>query len=947
MMQAISQGQSARLILPKDGDQYRRLIPLRGTRLMQGKKILLFAPTSQHLEEINNILTENQLAGLSFTIKDTKEMQNQLQLSLAGDRAATRLNKSIWTAIEKNGRRLANLIDDQFHGLLHPSFGQHNRQNLIAAYVSAHQINSKAWLAGLIPAPDMAYTMERFNKMSQYLELAVKQYNGQLEHPLSQLHEQFYKLSTDAAETQLNEQLDLFLAEGKKLRLRFLSRIDQYQTSLQHHYDQHYFECATILRHLIHDIEDFEQASQQSISVAGGFAKRKSLFGLINGQQTDDARQSIIDRYEQLRILHAQTGEIDFHLPIADDIYQPNQLLNQYQVALIDWHQSVPVLIQEQLIRLNHKTVHPATQQDSTISELEDLLAEYVERLNHAKLFTESFSNNSLTILQQQQLLGQIIQQLQAIKSVLADFQAFSRWQSHWLACDATTQRIILQLVKVGAKDWLSIFESWFWYQSLLQLSSRDLPRNDKALQQLSETSNKLQQLIPDYLYNQQQSQWPSAKQAANLLTQKSVKASKQILELAQRCFPILLGTEAQLDQLLTSDFKTDCLLIFNAEFFSEKTIRPLARQHLLSSDVAPNNQMAGTNLWQEPGLGNINLFQLSVTTAAIPPSLRFYLASQFGTVEQHPTIAPQMELHPVMGRNDEADNSNEAEARQIIKYLYQLQTIEDGRPPHRLTVLCATENQKRRIQHYIREGIRRQVVGSDWLTVLQEKGLRILQFSEIKGQQHAKVIVSLVTNGIRPESMDWLLGPQNAPSVRALLSVATEHLVLFHSVSEDVRKEWLNSDHPMLVLIGQWLAYVRAVSKSVGSQQKQILQSVAATKSKERPPIPLIYRAVGQALLSYFPAERISFGHRVGPLFFPLIIWPETTNKTGVVIFIDHLTHQQALHPWLGGLRLKKAAKQHGFKIAETWSASWWQNPDQAARQLAGRVMRGAQISI
>ena len=70
-------------------------------------------------------------------------------------------------------------------------------------------------------------------------------------------------------------------------------------------------------------------------------------------------------------------------------------------------------------------------------------------------------------------------------------------------------------------------------------------------------------------------------------------------------------------------------------------------------------------------------------------------------------------------------------------------------------------------------------------------------------------------------------------------------------------------------------------------------------------------------------------------------MIWPETTNDTGVLILIDQVISQDANYPWLAANRLSNTAKQHGFRVIETWSVLWWQDPEHAARQLAGRVMR------
>jgi len=951
------------------------LVNLLINALSNGQKCLIVSEQVPALRKIQDLLSKAGINQFNFLLKDALNdkapLLELLRVAAAGSRRNIAHQAEDFSVKKNRFVREKDKLEANYKATKATVFGKYNWTETVGLFLSSNRQEGKELLSSQLNAAefDFSYAEYEIFKNAILTSQPLYQKIKTLKHPLNNLnHAIFQKKTKEAGLVFIKKKLKRFLQSTSKLHHRYINKTDDYAAKLRDHYEQYFNQMEkqlTALQEKIADHSaqfgtDFIQRGTNWLSFGKLFsAKKKALAKAKEGVRRD---------YQKLLRSHLNRQYFEFQFaPCKEGTQLPKVLenLDAFSKALLHWHRRINAVAQEEILRLNSKTVQLDLDYKEQIAELEYALDVLIEELNDSGLYETLLSNKTLTIPQRQKYLESIIEQLENTQLNLRDFDPFYRWQFNWLALPFVAQKLIQALVKVKPGDWMAAFESWYFNNTLVHHCTTELPAEEHLLADFFEAYFALKPLI----LNQIAALWQARfikeykalkrknKTACNLIFDKNnhQKASgkklgtilKDGFDAVTATLPLLFATPTIARNVLPAEEAYfDYLIFAEANRFSVEratVIAPLGKRLVFFG--SKDSFGSETSLLQYAQENNVPTISLrhQYHAAMLPESI--YAEPKLEARAPSAPFPKKIEVENVEGRFDEREGTNDVEAQQVIRLLNQIK-----RTPKRIYpsvgIVTFTIEQRDLISSYLLKLKQQNASGSEKIKQLERNGMGVYHVDELYGQYFDVLLVSFTLGtvnfkGLLSKKTVFLNSPQGISQLRLIIDKVPSKAFIVHSFpKKHLEKFKAKQSDKGTFLVANFLQYAQAVQREDAALQKKFYPLIYR-EVKERAPKSIFVREIANALSPYFPATRLLQNVPLDTINLPLSIKPLREEEPPAVVHPDGFFANTPFTSFLWEYRQWEKIKKLGLKYLPVWSVNWWKSPAQEARRLAGKIIK------
>jgi len=956
------------------------VVQLLVNALLHGRRSLVIAPTLSRLRECQKRLAQLEVDQYAFLLRDNQQdaqlLKELVRAAAVNPSGSSPFDEQNYQQTLSKWERLRGRLQRSFDATRKAAFGATDWTETVGLFLRSNKREGKELLGSQLHATEFRFDREEYEEMKASINRmqALFEKVNTLKHPLAVLHSDiFRRYDQEGAEAFILRQIDRFHDRLSQLHLRYINKFNTYTDLLLDHYEHYYHELAGKvegLRDAITDnIEkygkDFELTSLTSLRLYGSLIPKY--------REMHHQKEDIFDRYRQLVQAFEQQPYFDHDFsPSAEgrNLGRVESGLEAFKTALDQWWDQLNAIVQDEVSRLNRKTVHPAIPFRETIAALEDDLDFLLEGLNEAGLYEAPFENKMLTISKRRRYLEEVIEQLENTRLFMRDFTDFYPWRKNWLHLSDTARKVILALAKVKPSDWMAAYESWFFNNALGSAYDTSLPTKNHPLEELEEYYQKLRPLIPrkiarrwqqhrDYIIRdvrreeREVYQMVFGKQAGETASSISLR---RLLQMAGRTLseilPIFFMTPDMARQWpLGKEQQFDSLIFLDAHALSaqaNRTLLSLGKQVLVAGNADLYPGPPEDTLLGEICAAQYPMVQLNDLHRHYPG--HFLQRARVKGAEPETAESTFLYCENVGGRYKEEERVNDEEARRVIELLGQIDKTPQRTFPT-IGIVTFTVEQRNRIHQALTATKREHTAEAERIKQLERNGLGVFSLQEMPGQHFDYLLLSVTfaaTSHGMSAHLQSLDRPSTQAALRSLLAVPQEGVFLVHSIPETFLQDFSQqSNKKGTYLISNYIYWVRACHNHDLKAQHTLIENLdsqlyeAVTKR-----IPAVFlEEVAQRLSPYLSGFNIQRNIQSDRLFFPLLL--DNDLEPTVLLpegFFSLATHtdfhwEYAQHQYY---------RKFGYGVQNLWSVYWWKHPDVECRRLASAVIRevGAQGS-
>lgn len=932
--------------------------------LLNGQKCLVVSERVPSLVKAQAMLAATGINQFNFLLKDAQYdkaiILEMLRVSATG---ATRLihhNESDFQVKWNQYLRTKSQLDGHYQAVQRKIFGDYNWTETVGLFLASNREEGKELLSSQLNTYEFEFNYEEFEKLKAGIEQIQPIFKkiSTLKHPLSDLNNSIFTgKSKEEGLKFIKTQLKSFETKAGNLHHRFITKTDRYAARLRAHYERQFEKLNSQMLDLQEKIatnidlygDDFKKSTGSSFNFLNLSGKKKKL---------NQAKEEVAATYQKLQRSFEEKELFEFEfLPAYDGKHIPNvrHNLHQYGTALKDWRSRINTNSQEEIMRLNSKTVHPNLASGEQVEELEKDLDTLLIEFNEAGLYQQQFKNNTLTIPQRQKYLENIIEQLENTQHNLRDYDLFHQWQFAWLGLSPLNQKIVRALAKVKPMNWLAAFESWYLNNILSNAEVDNLPTSEAGVNLFAKNYHNVKPLVINKIRTIWQAKQHEAlkelkrknKQAYNFIFDKdNIQKTKdkhlahlmvQGADVMSAIFPVIFTTPHNATHVLPQIKDYYDLVIFDeANRFSVETANAFSilgkRKIIVGSNDTFGNE---TSLLQYAKENNVPCVQLKNRYPKRKNNSQVYLKDPF----------QKFDVEGMEGRFDEKNGTNDVEAQHIIRLL---NTIE--RTPQRVFpavgIICFTIEQRDLISAYLLKIKQQNANGADKIRQLERNGMGVFHIDELYGQHFDVLMVSLSIGGVNvrgqmTRKVMFFNSPEGISHIKLLLHKAPETTYLIHSITDEYLKSFLkNPADEGTYLLANLLQL--ATYSEAGNEEGQAAVLKVINEGKEQAVgTPIFAREVKNALRPYLDTGRMGESIPLGKISLPLTVRPNYENGTPLLIHPDGFFANATHSSYYWEYQQRELTKKFDFSYLPIWSVKWWKNNEQEARQLASLILK------
>ncbi len=946
------------------------LVNLLINALSNGKKCLVVSERSQSLGFAQQLLAKAGIFQYNFLLDDAL-LDKMPLLELLRSAASGGGREVIFNAQDFAGKKTKYLrakeaMQATYQAVKDKVFGDHDWTDTVGLFMASNRIEGKERLASHLNANDFGFYPAEHQQLvegilrSEPLFEAIKT----LTHPLSNLNDQvFVNSEAQKAKQFVETNLRLYVAKTHELQKEYINQTDSYAARLKEHYRDYFNNLDAHARSLVEKIQnhtallggDFASAGSGSFVWPSFFSSKRKKIKL--------AQEEVAKAYKAF-VKHYETNPyFDFGFAPCKDgenISKTLENAQKFREALAAWYANSDGLVQEEVMRLNSKTAHPALDVKEQITSLEFELNTLIEEINEAGLYQKPFENKTLTIPQRQKYLESIIEQLENTQLNLRDFPQFHAWQANWLGLGGLGQKVVRALVKVKPGDWVAAFESWYFNSLLSKVQSPVLPEDSNSIVQYNEAWGQFRPLI----FNQLTTLWQERQTAGQKALKKKDKQAWQLIfdknghkaavnmpmsAIFENSFdavtvylPLLFVTpHVALNELPNIPNYFDYVIFDEANKFPVEmatAIAPLGKKMvIMGSNDSYGNETSLLQYALENGVPSAlisNRYEPPAPITGLVGGDAHYLDHRIN-----------YQVDNVEGRFHELEGTNDTEAQHILRLLNQIKQTPQRVLPS-VGIVTFTVEQRDLIANYLLKLKQQNALGSEKIQQLERNGMGVFHVDELFGQYFDIIIVSCTYGAVNlkgemTKKMVFLNTPAGVGHLRMLINKPVDEFHIVHSLPED----YLQQIEATKWEEGTWyLAHFIRLAEAMknGNQPQLMISSEALGKRQGVAHLPSIFaNEVVRALEPYMDVKRITTNVGTESIYFPMFVKPSHEGGRPVVLVPDgHFSATAFTSPPWEQDQVKTIEKS-GFGYLPIWSVNWLKNPGVEARLLASKIIK------
>ena len=942
--------------------------------LSNGQKTAVVANDIGSLMQIQNEFVKLGLGNLTFLLRDIYHDKKLLLDVLRNEQYGKAIDykEDDFKIALKQARRLLVQSDDSHDALSRPIFGDNNFSEIVGYYAHSQSIEGRELLANHLNTSDYEFTKEEYSKLITDIrasDVLFKNVNT-LKHPLSNLHPSvFDELKSDTGRDYINKQLASFIQKWKALHLRYITIYDAYAQKLMAHYEAHFNDLQPQLRLLKEAYSDhkflFGVAFESNNFFRMSGLRAASLFS-DKSKNVLTAKDEAINHYDALaKIFNKRKHFTHNFLSNADkkDLKKLQINLESFDLALKGWRKALPSTVQEELQRLNSKTAQYFDKDlADKIKTLEDDLEDLLKNTNETHIYVDPLSHKMLTLPKRMLYIEEIIEKLEETQLNMRDFDTFYGWQRNWLNMPDNGRKLIQSLIKVKPKDWVTAFDSWYFYNILVIHYQSNTLGNDDLMNLMFEAENRLRQLMPAQIanaWNERKKESIRAFKSKNPSSYKLYfnsknqvlakgKSLKQILKNSintlSEIYPVLLVTPQVATQIIESEGKEFDLVIFdNAQNIDKEQVVPILRntegvvvmtEYSKLDDIAPDS-FAAKLITHEAATVKLNHLHRSVSeTARRLNQSVFY--PELEVPFKIPPVAQSVSVVHINGKYAVKTHSNELEIAEIIKLLEQIHATPFNTFP-RIGVVCMNKQQRNALSTMLLHIVQKTLNGWERVEQLQRNGLGIYSLEEVAGLQFDVLVVSGTYENF--EKMD--LTRQN---LRKLVNSFTQNLYWINSIPRE-ELTYAAQDRPdegafLLANLIFLAEKVHLKDTPQYDEYDRILDNLKSLYSTSQPIKDSVFvKEVISNLARFIEPKYLKTDYVLENQSFPIAILPKHEGQQPIMVRIDGKLSPGRYFSPTWERRILNELEKMGIPVLSIWSYNWWKNPKDEAFLLSQKV--------
>ena len=949
------------------------LLHLMVNALANGRKTLIVSNSLSALRDLQDRLASFGINPFNFLLRDENHdkglLLEILKAGAEGGGMPLNFDQSHYRILLDRCKRLWSRLAGNYWAVRRPVFGPHGWTETVGWFLRTNRSEGKELLSSQLNTSDFSFDFEEYENLLAAIEQSYPLYREvrTLRHPLTRLHGRiFTDMGKEEGLAFIEKELDFFLAKATRLQHLYINKTNGYADKLTAYYEHHFRELNRRLEALKEQLAEGANRFGERFEESGAGTLR--LIGVFSGQAKEvlAAREQVARSYEELRDRLALSPFFDFVLDgDGSDPRRVRAKAAHFEKALFDWRNQISETVQEEVQRLSRKTVNPRLAYEEAVTGLEDGLELLVRELNEDSLFAVGFENKMLTIPKRQKYLEEIMEALETTRLYLRDYGPFYDWQRHWLSLPENARKAVRALIKVKPADWSTAFESWYLNNVLTQAYVPELPSGDQGIREFVKTYKQLTPLLVSRVLTFWQDRRTQSfealrkrdREAYQLLISRKEQEHALSLPLTKLfalglpaitdALPVLLVTPELAAELFSGLSEP----VFDYILFDEAQDLPYAQAAPFLS-AGRRLVISGNFRHLLPGRPLSLLEKVREEGAPVQHQTIVHRRSPGDLRRPQPAGSPpeteSLHYEAVNGLFDEASQTNEAEAQQVLHVLNQIRKTPQRTYPT-VGIVSFTSAQRDLIADYLLQIKRRNAPGADLIRQLERNGMGVFHLDELTGQHFQVLIISgtygpVSVRGQLTGQLEVLEGPEGVSRLNLLMSRALEKVFVLNSMrSEDLEKMSREPEKGGTFLLAAYFRYLEAARAGQADQQKQLADAVRAWLGAEapRPATPGFLSEVARALQPYLQSPRQEENVQVAGQILPLVLYLEEAAAVGVALRGDGFFATTAITDFQWEYQQAERLRAHGVEHLPVWSAAWWRDARQEARRLASQLIK------
>jgi hypothetical protein len=770
-----------------------------------------------------------------------------------------------------------------------------------------------------------------------------------LQHPLSILHIGVLH------HAEVEEVSDYFNLQLNEERNNFRLILSAYLKALTQYSDDLNITLFKVMREIVEGLEEIENKITEYVDLFGNDFLYTRRFSLLfysklaeRGKKIIAARENvgslfscITDKIRQQSLWSFPTipEKIDY-----DQIIDLTGYVKVLKASAIDWQNSLPEYINEEVLRASRKNVNPYSTLNNQWDYLENLMDEAIEKFNAKSLFLEKLEHHTLTLIKRQKWLEQIVHRLDLIILNIRDFPIFYQWQRHWEALSPAAKSIVQALATVNPKDWVATFKNWYLHQVLLRNYNLQLPDAPLPLETFEADWELLQSMLPRQIQavwfqkrRERMKEWRKEEKSAlqkiigwiekgDINERDYLAFLKDIMPLWLECFPVICLTVKQANELFDRypNLRFDHLFWGDAQF---STPEDLAKFQVLGNHCTYFNHFPSTNEWY-PVYPHVKLTKIHGFYQGNP-----WQQWRSGQVTGNALKDASVYFNRIKGTM-QPGGINEEEALFLLNELSRNRFNATEHIPS-VGILCMTETQRNFISTLIFKVRNEDSALNKHFNHLVNNGLAVLLPDEIDSMHFDEVyllttfekIIDIKNNGTGLNA--WTEPLAALPISKMTVITSLEREVLIEMEDE--------------ASVGTFISYIKlleALSErdiyAMEYEFQKFKPENEVTGKENNHPFWEELRHRLQPLTPEFEYRQHIFFDRD---FFPFFIKRQSTSSNYLFFLLDGFHANTSHTDFIWEVRQTNKLKKVEIELLPIWTVQWWKNHSLALKRLISSI--------
>ncbi len=913
--------------------------------LSNGKTSIVIADSSLRIQKIRNELAihglDHLLLDISNPDKDFAKIAQAINYKSSAPRES--INDARFAYLINRAKRLKDRLDTVFSMQDQIIFDKKNWSETVGIFLRYNRIEKRDLLDNQLPANDFIFHPTEYLSLKEAIDISKELFEkvGSLNHPLDKLHPDIF-LEKNKAEAKrlVDEQLEYFYEKFDQLHHRYILKQQEYAWNLKHNIEDFYQNASLAIENIKDQIEDNRIIYGNDFEDSGLIKTGKlKVYGVFSGKHKNilQARGQINEDFRKLRTLFKEKNKDTFNILESIDTKSISKValhLDELEDQLYQWYDQSADNMQEELQRLNKKSVPDSLDYKEQIGELEYSLDVALETLNNAGLFKQKLEHKMLTIPKRQLYIQEILHLLRSTRVQMDHFDHFYEWQRHWLLLPEIHRKLLVALIKINPKNWKTAFQSWYFFQLLNNSYHFKMPKDDQLLKSYENTIDELKAILPAQirqLWKQRSANRKSLKKLSAVTLSELL--GKHLVSIQQQ-FPIFILTEPVAAQLFSEKILNfDLAFVFKDELVEKAAlgmIKGLKANHCLVFNTTPkqDKDTAGAFCF-------LNNVHKKMSKALFDFNNQQLFKQQKKLLTETGKTSLSYSVIPSKGQFKNRVNLREAE--QIIEHLIQFGKEKSNQL---IAVVCSTKEQRDFIINKINLLKNTQSTSGQSIEQLAKQRLGIFHIGENFANHFDHLLFSLGIHSFKQNANDWLtfLNSQRGyKKLQSLISKNYKSIRIFQSLPGGELDFYSNHKVKKSTrLLASWIKYIESLANKDLEKQYAILN--------KRPYKALKYHEliseVANELISFIRKDRIITEYQNSEICSTLIVLPSDENGRKTIVYIyPSVVNNSNAHLW--NLYFDRHLNHLDANTYKIWAANWFENPHLEARKLASAILK------